>query len=191
MLTKRCSRCKQQKDLSCFNKLRSAKDGLSYKCRLCAKEIKAIDWRKNPEKRKAAVKKWKLENPEKAKEAERIRTNRWNEKNRDTRRAMTKKWFSANPGIKAFYAASRRSAIRRQSIPLTEEQIAEINSIYYRAKIISEETGIIHHVDHIIPLKAKGCSGLHVPWNLQIITAQENFQKNNSIPIGATGTAFL
>ena len=191
MLTKKCSRCKQQKDLSCFNKLRSAKDGLSYKCRSCAKEAKAIDWRKNSEKRKAAVKKWKLENPEKAKAGDRIRTNRWNEKNRESRREMTRNWFFANPGIKAFYASVRRSAIAQQSIPLTDMQIAEIHSIYRRAKLISEKTGVPHHVDHIIPLKAKGCSGLHVPWNLQIIPAQENFKKSNSIPHHATGTAFL
>lgn len=191
MHTKKCSRCKEEKDKSCFNKLTYAKDGLSYKCRLCAKNEKAEDWRKNPEKRKSAVKKWREQNIEKARHGERTRTNRWNNENRKRRREITKAWFEKNPGIKAMYDAERRVALLRQTIPLNDEQINEIIEIYRKAKELSSKTGITHHVDHIIPLRAKNCSGLHVPWNLQIITAEENYKKNNSIPQGASGIAFL
>lgn len=48
-----------------------------------------------------------------------------------------------------------------------------INKIYSEA----EKAGKV--VDHIVPLRSARVCGLHVPWNLQISTFEENSQKSN------------
>ncbi len=52
-------------------------------------------------------------------------------------------------------------------------------TIYREARRVTKLTGTWHHVDHIIPLNGKDVCGLHVPWNLQILTAVDNMFKSN------------
>lgn len=85
-------------------------------------------------------------------------------------------WGRKNKGKRVAMVAARRSWIK-QATPktLSAERRAEIKQFYVEAAGREGEW----HVDHIVPLRGKGVCGLHVPWNLQIITGDENSKKGN------------
>jgi 5-methylcytosine-specific restriction endonuclease McrA len=64
---------------------------------------------------------------------------------------------------------------------LSEEQQKQINKIYDNARKLREIHGLDVQVDHIIPIKGKNVSGLHVPWNLRIIKTELNRLKANNL----------
>lgn len=72
--------------------------------------------------------------------------------------------------------SKQRDAKKRGSttVQLSAEDRKKIAEIYHHAKVLTKETGIVHHVDHIKPLAA---GGEHHPSNLRAIPAQENLSK--------------
>ena len=64
---------------------------------------------------------------------------------------------------------------------LTREHWKQMADLYVEARQLTERTGIMHVVDHIYPLKGRKSCGLHVPWNLRIVTNQENTLKHHGI----------
>lgn len=44
---------------------------------------------------------------------------------------------------------------------------------------ITQATGIVHVLDHRVPLSSRYVCGLNVPWNIQIIPAKVNAYKSN------------
>jgi len=61
-----------------------------------------------------------------------------------------------------------------------EEFNAEIRRIYRESELLTKTTGVTHSVDHIVPLKNPLVCGLHVPWDMQIVTLEENLKKSNN-----------
>lgn len=130
----------------------------------------------NKPETKARVSEWHKNN------ADRVRASRrkWAEANKGRVAEASNRYARENPGWKAAHCAKRRSR-KLQALPswLTQEQLDKIEWFYQEAKRLFKETGVPHHVDHIVPLQGKYVSGLHVPWNLQILTASENSKKSN------------
>lgn len=59
-----------------------------------------------------------------------------------------------------------------------------IKEIYKTAVELTESTGTVYEVDHIVPLTSKLVCGLHVEHNLQVVTFEENRKKYNHFEIG-------
>jgi hypothetical protein len=91
------------------------------------------------------------------------------------------KLYQVDNADKFAAASSKRRATEIQATPkwLSYQQIKEINEFYTLAKTLNKQSGINYHVDHIVPLNGTNICGLHVPWNLQILTANENLHKSN------------
>ena len=96
--------------------------------------------------------------------------------------AKNSRWKKNNL-VSAQRLSAKRRAVKKQATPdwLTAAQLEEMVDIYKQAKELEQIFfNRKFHVDHIIPLQGKDVCGLHVPWNLQILTAEENIKKGYS-----------
>ena len=87
----------------------------------------------------------------------------------------------ASAKINAYVSESRARKMNATPKWLSEEDRKEIYVLHQTAKQLSKQAGEPYHVDHIVPLKGVDVSGLHVPWNLRVITAHDNHTKRNDL----------
>jgi 5-methylcytosine-specific restriction endonuclease McrA len=112
-----------------------------------------------------------------------LRTIAWQRANPEKYKAKQRKWCKNNKE-KFLIKWHKKQHLKKRATPpwLTKEQKAEIRTLHLMAKRLGIKTGIRHSVDHIIPIDGKIVCGLHVPWNLQILTLEENSRKGNRVP---------
>jgi len=79
-------------------------------------------------------------------------------------------WSKKNPGRCRASAAKRRAAKLERTPEWNDDLVM---------RMIYEDCPEGHHVDHIVPLQGETVSGLHVHYNLQYLTAEENIRKSN------------
>lgn len=117
-------------------------------------------------------------NPERYRELDRLRY----ERDKDKRKECVKRTYQKNRR-RYITISNLRTKARRGSAPkwLTTEHKQQIIDIYKECSRLTNETKINYNVDHIIPINGETVCGLHVPWNLRIITQEENFKKSNKL----------
>lgn len=188
---KKCSTCQQILELKRFGSNRSKPDGLNSCCKQCVRARQFRNYHSNPQKCQQITKRWRSRNKERLTEYSKsywttnkdrlgARAKEYYQQNKEKLKEYAKKWKLANRA-RATAVENERRARQLKATPrwLTSQQKGWIQEWYNLAKWQECHYGGKWHVDHIVPLRGKNVSGLHVPWNLQVIPAIENIRKGN------------
>ena len=167
-MNKVCARCNLSKEFGLFGKDRQKKDGLSSYCKECYSNINHERYIKHAGQRRAYKKRGSLTTAEYAKV--------WRKENPVLAKQYRDTWAKKNvPKLRA--KGMRRYVSQTQQTPkwLNPAHKAEIEGFYLFCQLFKG-----FQVDHIVPIRGKTVSGMHVPWNLQVLTCEENRVKRNS-----------
>lgn len=197
--TKKCRKCLCEKTISDFWKCAGNKSGLQSYCKHCVLSEKReyvashpgfdakhnkLRYTRHRDKISKNNREWKKKNKEKVSETGRryyIRNkNRifdYQKENKENINRKRREWSKKNPFLKAYSDLIRRESVLKATPKWAEKE--KIKSVYKECRRKTIETGVIHHVDHIIPLVHPLVCGLHVYGNLQILTRVENSRKGN------------
>tara|TARA_R100001086_G_scaffold214248_2_gene130258 strand:+ start:320 stop:916 length:597 start_codon:yes stop_codon:yes gene_type:complete len=172
---KKCSKCFEikPKTMEFFSQDRQKKDGLRSSCRKCGKKLKFYKLDKKQCNTCGEILEKNLINFSARKDG--IDGLRASCRKCETQKKKEYYYENKDYIIKTkSNHVSKRRCLKLKAVPnwISKEQFTEIKNTYLNA---NED----QHVDHIIPLVHDNVCGLHVPWNLQILSKQENWFKSN------------
>lgn len=189
---KKCVLCGETKELGFFYRRKDSPDGYRNDCKPCRIAVshknyvdklddKRVWHRVNYAAKIASNPNWHAEYYAKNKEVRlAYDAEYYRSKNREKRIKQVNEWVANNKGrANANKKAYKVAKINACPPWLNEEHHWMIQEAYDLAQTRSEMLGFTWHVDHIVPLRGKKVSGLHVPWNLQVIPGSDNMSKSN------------
>ena len=165
---KACTCCREVKPVEAFSKNVRKTDGLASWCRACTSKVNRECYKK------------RMDRPGERQKA-RDTVNARNRTRPEKRYAEYKAYAKNNlPAILA--RNTRNKAAKKQRVPawVTADELWLMSQAYELAALRTKKFGFVWHVDHILPLQGKLVSGLHVPSNLRVIPAVDNWRKSNS-----------
>lgn len=192
MTAKKCTKCGIDQPLQNFPPRKSRKDGRCSHCHACNRGKTKLWKEANPERALALSRERFANNRDAANAGRAARyveamkdhekrakhnksSGQWRLNHPDRAAKNASDWCRNNPDLNTA-RASRYRASKLMATPAWVEP-DDLLPAYREARAKTVETGILHHVDHIVPLKGKTVCGLHVPWNLRAIPAIENISK--------------
>jgi hypothetical protein len=101
----------------------------------------------------------------------------WADQNRDRVKATARRWYLRHLEHARLKLVIAQATRRRRYVAWAN--VEAIAALYAEAAVMREATGRRYDVDHVIPLKGRLVSGLHVESNLRIIERSENARKSN------------
>lgn len=174
---KRCPKCEVSKPFTDFARERGRKDGYYPWCRSCKKATDVVSHLKHAAVRRAKMKAYREADPAGKTQRDRV----YHAANRSKRLAQMATWLAKNMDVHNAGEAKRHAQKLKATPAWAEDEYEQlvIVEMYDLARRKTELTGIIWHVDHIVPLQSKRVCGLHCMANLRVITKAENCSKQN------------
>lgn len=157
-----CSKCGEHKPTASFARRARLKRGFNSWCKACKSSGS-----------NAVRAKWSDERKLARAEAERQRYAQCPER----AKANVAEWKRSNPSKVAASNAKRRASKTTAKVPWASQRYMEL--WYEVARLETARSGVLCHVDHIVPLVHPMVCGLHCEDNMQVLTASENCSKQN------------